>query len=63
MVSLPNPTREASIPWVMTPAACTIGMFSEKTAADAEIVDELYATTGAVLIGKRMFDVGVEPWG
>ena len=38
-------------------------MFSEKTAADAEIVDELYATTGAVLIGKRMFDVGVEPWG
>jgi dihydrofolate reductase len=38
-------------------------MFSEKTAADAEIVDEIYATTGAVLIGKRMFDVGVEPWG
>jgi dihydrofolate reductase len=38
-------------------------MFSEKTATDAEIVDEIYATTGAVLIGKRMFDVGVEPWG
>jgi dihydrofolate reductase len=38
-------------------------MFSEKTATDAEIVDEMYATTGAVLIGKRMFDVGVEPWG
>jgi hypothetical protein len=30
---------------------------------DAEIVDEIYATSGAVLIGKRMFDVGVEPWG
>ena len=38
-------------------------MFSAKTATDAEIVDEIYATTGAVLIGKRMFDVGVEPWG
>ena len=38
-------------------------MFSEKTAADAEIVDEIYATTGAVLIGERMFEVGVEPWG
>ena len=38
-------------------------MFSEKTATDAAIVDEIYATTGAVLIGKRMFDVGVEPWG
>jgi hypothetical protein len=38
-------------------------MFSEKTATDAEIVEEIYATTGAVLIGKRLFDVGVEPWG
>jgi hypothetical protein len=34
-------------------------MFSEKTTTDAEI----YATTGAVLIGNRMFEVGVEPWG
>ena len=38
-------------------------MFSKKTATDVEIVDEIYATTGAVLMGKRMFDVGVEPWG
>ena len=38
-------------------------MFSEKTATDAEIVDEIYAKTGAVLIGRRLFDVGVEPWG
>jgi dihydrofolate reductase len=38
-------------------------MFSEKTATDAEIVDEIYAAAGAVLIGKRMFDVGMEPWG
>jgi dihydrofolate reductase len=38
-------------------------MFDGKTATDAEIVDEIYARAGAVLIGKRMFDVGVEPWG
>ena len=37
--------------------------FDAKTDADAEIVDERYASTGAVLIGKRMFDAGVEPWG
>ena len=36
-------------------------MFSEKTAIDAEIVDEIYATSEAGLMGKRMFDVGVEP--
>jgi len=34
-----------------------------KTETDAAIVDELYASTGAVVIGKRMFDVGFEPWG
>jgi dihydrofolate reductase len=34
-----------------------------KTEADAEVLDEIYATTGAIVIGKRMFDVGVEPWG
>jgi hypothetical protein len=38
-------------------------MFDEKTATDAEIVDEIYVSAEAVLIGKRMFDVGVEPWG
>ena len=37
--------------------------FDAKTESDAAIVDELYASTGAVLIGKRMFDVGFEPWG
>jgi dihydrofolate reductase len=37
--------------------------FDAKTEADDAIVDELYASTGAVLIGKRMFDVGFEPWG
>ena len=38
-------------------------MFDAKTEVDAAIVDEMYASTGAVLIGKRMFDVGFEPWG
>ena len=37
--------------------------FDAKTDADDAIVDEIYASTGAVLIGKRMFDVGFEPWG
>jgi dihydrofolate reductase len=38
-------------------------MFDAKTDADAEVLDELYARTGAILMGRRMFDVGVEPWG
>jgi dihydrofolate reductase len=37
--------------------------FDGKTEADAAIVDEMYASTGAVVIGRRMFDVGFEPWG
>jgi dihydrofolate reductase len=37
--------------------------FDAKTETDAAIVDEVYASTGAVLIGKRMFDTGFEPWG
>jgi len=37
--------------------------FDAKTETDVAIVDELYASTGAVVIGKRMFDVGFEPWG
>jgi dihydrofolate reductase len=38
-------------------------MFDGKTDADAEVVDEVYATTGAILIGRSMFDLGFEPWG
>lgn len=37
--------------------------FDAKTDADARIVDETYASTGAVVLGKGMFDVGFEPWG
>lgn len=38
-------------------------MFDAKTEADAAMVKDMYATTGAVVIGKGMFDVGFEPWG
>ena len=38
-------------------------MFDAKTDADAEVVAEVYASTGAILMGRRMFDEGVEPWG
>ena len=38
-------------------------MFGAKTTTDAKFVDEKYASTGAVVMGKRMFDVGFEPWG
>src|SRR6266508_1978802 len=37
--------------------------FDSKIENDDAIVDEIYASTGAVVIGKRMFDVGFEPWG
>jgi dihydrofolate reductase len=38
-------------------------MFDAKTETDAAIVEETYRSTGAVVLGKRMFDVGFEPWG
>lgn len=38
-------------------------MFDAKTDADAAIREDMYAPTGAVLMGKTMFDVGFEPWG
>ena len=38
-------------------------MFDAKTDADAAIVEAIYGSTGAIVIGKRMFDVGFEPWG
>jgi dihydrofolate reductase len=37
--------------------------FDAKTEVDAAIADEIYASTGAVVLGKGMFDVGFEPWG
>ena len=37
--------------------------FDAKTETDEKIVEEMYASTGAVILGKGMFDVGFEPWG
>jgi dihydrofolate reductase len=36
---------------------------SEAGEADARMVRELFAATGAVVLGKRTFDLGLEPWG
>jgi hypothetical protein len=36
--------------------------FAAKTESDFTIVDEIHASTVAVLIGKSMFDLGFEPW-
>jgi dihydrofolate reductase len=38
-------------------------MFDRRTDPDRAIVDHTYERTGAVVIGKRMFDLGFEPWG
>jgi dihydrofolate reductase len=38
-------------------------MFGAKTAADAEIIAELHRTLGAVVLGRRTFDLGEGPWG
>jgi dihydrofolate reductase len=38
-------------------------MFGGNTETDDAIVAEKNASPGAILIGKRMFDVGFEPWG
>src|SRR3954467_14879781 len=38
-------------------------MFDRRTDADTGVRDEMYARSGAVVIGKRMFEAGCEPWG
>lgn len=38
-------------------------MFDAKTALDDQVLAEARAGTGAVIIGKGMFDVGFELWG
>jgi dihydrofolate reductase len=38
-------------------------MFGTNTQTDDAIMAEKNASPGAILIGKRMFDVGFEPWG
>lgn len=38
-------------------------MFDRRTDEDIRIRDELYARTGAIVIGHGMFELGYEPWG
>jgi dihydrofolate reductase len=39
-------------------------MFSGKTESEAvEFQERIFKTTGAVVTGRRMFDLGVGPWG
>ena len=38
-------------------------MFAKGTDADHAVLTELYERSGAVIMGRRMFDVGEEPWG
>lgn len=38
-------------------------MFGRKTERDARILHEIYEKTGAIVIGRRMFDNGEAPWG
>ena len=39
------------------------GMAGGKTDINAQVVDEAFKNTGAVLMGRRMFDLAEAPWG
>lgn len=39
------------------------GLPGGKTNRDAEVLDEAFKASGAVVLGKRMFDCGEGPWG
>lgn len=39
------------------------GMAGGKTDPDSEVLDEAFRSIGAVVMGRRMFDVGVGRWG
>jgi dihydrofolate reductase len=41
-------------------ATTSVGTAEEEA---AQMVEELFATTGAVVLGKRTFELGLEPWG
>jgi dihydrofolate reductase len=38
-------------------------LFNSDNNADADVAQEMFATTGAVVLGKRTFEVGVRAWG
>jgi dihydrofolate reductase len=58
-----EPTPGAANPLGDDPGRLHDWMFDARTEDDAAVLDEIHASTGAVLIGRRMFDVGFEPWG
>jgi dihydrofolate reductase len=39
------------------------GMEGGRSDADAEVLDEAFKNTGAILMGRRMFDLAEESWG
>src|SRR5687768_7556313 len=39
------------------------GIEGGKDDRDSELLDEAFRNTGAILMGRRMFDFGVGPWG
>jgi dihydrofolate reductase len=39
------------------------GLEGGETGTDAEVLEEAFQRTGATLMGRRMFDLGEEPWG
>jgi dihydrofolate reductase len=62
-VQSPGRTRVSGIPLGDDDGSLHAWMFSAGSDADHEVLGELYATPGAILMGRRMFDVGVDPWG
>jgi dihydrofolate reductase len=62
MVSSLIPTRVSELRWrETTPVDFTTGGSTPRPTS--MLGRRLYASTGAILIGRRMFDVGFEPWG
>ena len=39
------------------------GLEGGEASRDAELLEEAFATTGAIVMGKRMFQLGERPWG
>jgi dihydrofolate reductase len=39
------------------------GIAGGKTGTDSDVIDESVSRAGSVLMGRRMFDLGVGPWG
>jgi dihydrofolate reductase len=58
-----DPNAGTEIPVGEDPGRLHDWMFATKTDADAAIVADRFRAAGAILIGRRMFDVGFEPWG